>query len=180
MRLNKSAVLLFAFVAALGVFGLSASAASADVDGLSITQVGYNAYGADTVWNRNQEFVDVKNDGAAAVNVAGLVVTDQWGKSHLADNDRGCNTFKVTSLPGVTTGADGSVMLAAGHTVRVYSGRGTAAVSSSGTLHAVFMDSRCGYHGHIWGNGGDTAWITLGANSESFAYDFDNGYVVKP
>ncbi|MEV0231606.1 hypothetical protein [Nonomuraea sp. NPDC050786] len=81
MRLNKSAILSLAVVGALGVTGLSASAASADVDGLSITQVGYNAYGADTVWNRNQEFVDVKNDGATAVNVKDLVVTDQWGKS---------------------------------------------------------------------------------------------------
>ena len=53
-------------------------------------------------------------------------------------------------------------------------------MSASGTLHTLFMNSRCGYHGHIWGNGGDTAWITLGSNSESFPFDFDNGYTVKP
>jgi hypothetical protein len=179
MRINKSAILLAAALATAVVTAGSATA-SAEVPGLAITQVGYNAYGSDTVWNRNQEFVDVKNTGTEAVNVAGLVVADQWAKSHEGDNDRNCNTLKVTSLPGVTAGADGSVMLAAGHTIRVYSGRGTAAVSAGGFVHALYMNSRCGYHGHIWGNGGDTAWITLGANSESFAFDFDNGYTVKP
>lgn len=179
MRLNKSAILLSALAAVASLVGFSASAtASADVPGLQITQVGYNAYGSDTVWNRNQEFVDVR--ASVDTNVKDLVVTDQWGKSHLDDNDRGCNTFKVAgALPGIPEVA-GQVVLPANHTLRVYSGRGTAAVSGSGFVHAVFMDSRCGYHGHIWGNGGDTAWIVLGANSESFAYDFDNGYVVKP
>lgn len=176
MRIPKMLTLLAAIVVAAGVTG--AAPASADVPGLAITQVGYNAYGADTVWNRNQEFVDVKNAGAVDVNVAGLVVADQWAKSHVGDNDRNCNTLKVTALPGVVAGVDGSVMLAAGHTIRVYSGRGVPAVS--GAVHSLFMNSRCGYQGHIWGNGGDTAWITLGAVSESFAYDFDNGYTVKP
>lgn len=180
MRISKSAVLLSAAVLALGVTGAASATASADVPGLAITQVGYNAYGSDTIYNRNQEFVDVRNNGADPVNVAGLVVADQWAKSHVDDNDRGCNTLKVTSLAGVVTGADGSVMLPAGHTVRVYSGRGVPAVSAGGNVHTLFMDSRCGYHGHIWGNGGDTAWITKGSDSESFAYDFDNGYTVKP
>ena len=182
MRINKSLVLLTAFATTAVLAGASPATASADVPGVAITQVGYNAYGSDTVWNWNQVFVDVKNTSrpAADVTVAGLVVADVWAKSHEADNDRGCNTFKVVSLPGVVTGADGSVMLAAGHTVRVYSGRGVPAVSSGGTVHTLFMNSRCGYHGHIWGNGGDTAWITLGANAESFPYDFDNGYTVKP
>ena len=181
--MRKSAVLFAAVIAAAGLTGAPASAtASADVPGLAITQVGYNAYGSDTIYNRNQEFVDVKNVSSPAVdvNVAGLVVADQWAKSHVDDNDRGCNTLKVTALPGVTTGADGSVMLAAGHTVRVYSGRGVPAVSAGGNVHALYMNSLCGYHGHIWGNGGDTAWITLGADSESFTYDFDNGDTVKP
>ncbi|MFG1963070.1 hypothetical protein [Nonomuraea sp. NPDC049028] len=179
--MRKSAVLFAAVIAAAGLTGAPASAtASADVPGLAITQVGYNAYGSDTVWNRNQEFVDVRNTGADAVNVAGLVVADQWAKSHVDDNDRNCNTLKVTSLAGIVTGTDGSVMLPVGHTVRVYSGRGVPAVSAGGSVHALYMNSLCGYHGHIWGNGGDTAWITKGSDSESFAYDFDNGYTVKP
>lgn len=175
MRISKSLTLLAAAVVALGVTGASAASASSDVPGLAITQVGYNAYGSDTVWNRNQEFVDVK--ASADTDVKGLTVADQWGKSHAADNPRGCNTYKVASLPGVAE-VDGKIILPSGHTLRVYSGRGLASVN--GTVHSVYMDSRCGYHGHIWGNGGDTAWITLGADSESFAYDFDNGYVVKP
>lgn len=179
MRIPKSLTLIAAAVVALGVTGPASATMSADVPGLAITQVGYNAYGADTVWNRNQEFVDVKNTGAVDVNVAGLVVADQWAKSHVGDNDRNCNTLKVTALPGVVTGVDGSIMLAAGHTVRVYSGRGVPAVPAS-SVHSLFMNSRCGYNGHIWGNGGDTAWITLGAVSESFPFDFDNGYTVKP
>jgi hypothetical protein len=183
MRISKSASLFAGVLIAASLTGASASAtASADVPGLAITQVGYNAYGSDTIYNRNQEFVDVRNTSSPGVdvNVAGLVVADQWAKSHVDDNDRGCNTLKVTSLPGVVTGADGSVMLPAGHTVRVYSGRGVPAVSAGGNVHTLFMNSRCGYHGHIWGNGGDTAWITLAGNSESFAYDFDNGYTDKP
>lgn len=178
MRILKSAATMFAFVMAIGLAGAASATSTADVPGLAITQVGYNAYGADTRWNRNQEFVDVKNTGAAPVNVKGLVVEDQWAKSHRDDNDRKCNMYTMTSLPGVETGADGSVMLPAGATVRVYSGWGRPAVS--GSVHAVYMNSRCGYNGHIWGNGGDTAWITLNGVSESFAYDFDNGYTVKP
>lgn len=162
----------------LGGLGMSAASAAADVPGLAITQVGYNAYGADTFYNRNQEFVDVKNVGATDVNVKNLVVTDAWGKANLDDNPRHCNTYKVTELPGITTGSDGSVQLPAGHTIRVYTGRGSPSVN--GSVHAVYLDSRCGYHGHIWGNSGDTAWIVLGSDSESFAYDFDNGYVVRP
>lgn len=182
MRINKSLILLTAFATTAVLAGASPATASADVPGLAITQVGYNAYGSDTIYNRNQEFVDVRNTSSPGVdvNVAGLVVADQWAKSHEGDNDRNCNTLKVTSLPGVTTGGDGSVMLAAGHTVRVYSGRGIPAVSAGGSVHTLFMNSLCGYHGHIWGNGGDTAWITLGGNAESFAYDFDNGYTVRP
>lgn len=182
MRLNKSAVLLSAAVLAVGLTGAASATASADVAGLSIAQVGYNAYGSDTVWNRNQEFIDVKNDGSTSgpVDVAGLVIADQWGKSHAGpgDNPGGCNTVKVTALQGIATGGTGSVMLPVGDIIRVYSGRGTAGVSDN--VHTLFLNSRCGYHGHIWGNGGDTAWITLGGNSESFPFDFDNGYTVKP
>ncbi|MGW0805935.1 hypothetical protein [Nonomuraea sp. NPDC002799] len=180
MRLNKSAVLLSAFIVVASVVGFSASAtASADVPGLTITQVGYNAYGSDTVWNRNQEFVDVRNTSnpPVAIDVKNLTVADQWAKSHEDDNDRGCNTKTITSLPNLVE-SGGQILLPAGHTIRVYSGRGAAV--QKGTFYAVYMDSRCGYHGHIWGNGGDTAWITKGADSESFAFDFDNGYTVKP
>ncbi|MFB4280865.1 hypothetical protein ACBJ59_36635 [Nonomuraea sp. MTCD27] len=176
MRLNTSAAILSAVALAATLTVAGAASATADVPGLSIVKVGYNAYGADTVWNRNQEFVDVR--ASVATDVKGLVVTDQWGKSNLDDNDRGCNTYKVSgALPGIPE-VDGKVTLPAGHTLRVYSGRGTAA--HSGTVHAVFMDSRCGYHGHIWGNGGDTAWVVKGDASGSFAFDFDNGYTVKP
>ena len=175
MRISKSAVLLSAVFAALALFGVPASATAAPIDDLTITQVGYNAYGSDTVWNRNQEFVDVK--ASADVNVKDLLVTDQWGKGHVDDNDRACNTKVVTSLVGVTSTPD-SVILPAGHTIRIYSGRGTAAMT--GSVHSLFMDSRCGYHGHIWGNGGDAAWIRLGGVWKSFAYDFDNGYTVRP
>lgn len=175
MRPSKSAILSLSFAAALTVAGVSASAASADVAGLSISQVGYNAYGADTYYNRNQEFVDVK--ASVDTDVKGLVVADGWGKAHLEDNPRHCNTYKVAAVPGVAE-VDGKVTLPAGHTLRVYTGRGVPSVNN--TVHSVFMDSRCGYHGHIWGNGGDTAWIVLGAASSSFAYDFDNGYTVKP
>jgi hypothetical protein len=177
MRITKSLALLAAGVMAVGATGAAAATASADVPGLAVTQIGYNARGADNYWNRNKEYVDIT--ASASVNVKGLRLDDQWAKTHAGD-DRACNTFTVTSLPGVEAGADGAVVLPAGHWIRVHSGAGVPSVSDGGKRHNVYMDSKCGWKGHIWGNLGDSAWITLGEDSESATYDFEAGYTVKP
>lgn len=176
MRLNKSAILSLAVVGALGVTGLSASSASAaaPIDNLAISLVGYNANGADSWFNRNKEYVDIT--ATADVNVKGLTVSDSWARSHADDNPKKCNTWTIDSLPGVDE-VDGKLMLPAGHKVRVYNGSGTPAVS--GSYHLVYANSKCGYHGHVYGNGGDTVWLTQAGNEESFSYNFDNGYYVR-
>lgn len=176
MRISKSAILLAGVVIAASLPASTASASTtAGVDNLQITQVGYNANGADSWWNRNKEYVDIT--AAADVNVKGLTVSDSWAKSHSDDNPKKCNTWTIDSLPGVVAGADGSLTLPAGHKVRVYNGVGTPAVS--GVYHLVYANSKCGYHGHVYGNGGDTVWLTQGSNEESFTYNFDNGYYVR-
>ncbi|WP_188188066.1 hypothetical protein [Nonomuraea sp. SYSU D8015] len=177
------------FVAALAALLIGAglatpSSAAADVPGLEIVQIGYNAYGADQPWNRNQEFIDIKNTSTEPVDVKGLRVEDAW--AHGRGSGAGqCNNYTLTSLPGVVE-ADGKLLLSAGHTIRVYVGSGTAAVFGDGQMHAVYMNHNvaCGYRGHFLNNGAqrdkgapwDTVWITLGSASESKSYNFSRGY----
>src|SRR5690349_5504300 len=100
MRYKSAAILSAAALAAtLTVAGATSASAAAPVDNLRITQVGYNANGADTWFNRNKEYVDVLAE--ADVDVKGLTVSDSWAKSHADDNPKKCNTFTITSLPGV-------------------------------------------------------------------------------
>lgn len=176
-KIFSALVVVASVVAALG---LSASSASADVPGLEIGTVGYNANGADTWVNRNREYVDVTNVSGGPVDVKGMVVQDAWAHARGDDNDRNCNTWTVNSLPGITPGAGGSLLLPAGHTIRVYSGLGRPSTFGTGDrIHAVYMNHRCGYNGHYLGNTNDTVWITLGSDSESKSWDFSNGYYLR-
>lgn len=175
------------FAALLIAAGLapSVSAAAADVPGLRIGTIGYNAYGADVASNRNAEFVDIVNESAGDVPVVGLLIQDSWARGN--DRTSRCNTTTLTAgtLP-VAAGQPADV-LPAGHTLRVFMGDGTAAVD--GTVHKVFrgMPTRCGLNGHTLNNGAganrwapwDTVWITLGSASESKSYNFTRGYTVN-
>ncbi|MFD9950947.1 hypothetical protein ACFWYW_59295, partial [Nonomuraea sp. NPDC059023] len=188
MRILKSA--LISFVVLLGLGLGTAPASAADIPDLQIGTIGYNAYGADTMLNRNSEYVDVKNVGAAGVPVAGLLLQDSWARGN--NRTTRCNTYTLQAgvLP-VDAGATADV-LPAGRTLRIYMGAGTPRVfvRNGVTYHAVFANSpdRCGYHGHIWNNGKsssssfaawDTAWITLGSVSESKGYNFSFGYTAS-
>jgi len=176
MRINKSLILATTFATAAVLAGAPASASSvAPIDKLSITQVGYNANGADTWWNRNKEYVEIT--ASEAVNVKNLVVADSWAKANVGDNAEKCNTYTVAALPGVAE-VGGEVTLPAGDKIRVYSGSGTN-VKVGGTFR-LFMNSKCGLKGHYLNNGGDVVWLTQAGNEESFTYNFDNGYYVKP
>jgi hypothetical protein len=172
----KSAIVLSAAALAAGLVGAVPVSATAEIGNLQITQVGYNANGADSVWNRNKEYVDIRQQGPDAADVKGLVVADSWAKNHADDNPGNCNTYTVSSVPDVAE-VDGKILLPVGHTLRVYNGYGTP--KTSGTFHLVYANSKCGYHGHIYNNGGDTVWLTKGGDSESFTYNFDNGYYVR-
>lgn len=182
--IRKILTLSAAFLATILMLGLSAGTATAsptDVPGLTISQVGYNAVGNDREWNRNSEYVDVTNTSETdAVDVKGLVVADSWAHRRADDNDNNCNTWKIDALPAAGPGDAGTLMLPAKHTIRVYTGAGVPkAFGENGRFHAVYMNSRCGYHGHYLNNGGDTVWISRGADAESFTYDFDSGYYIR-
>ncbi|UBU10045.1 hypothetical protein [Nonomuraea gerenzanensis] len=165
--------------------GPSTSAAAADIPGLRIGTIGYNAYGADVASNRNAEYVDVVNDGTAAVPVAGLLVQDSWARGN--NRTSRCNTTMLAAGALPVAAGQPADMLPSGDTLRIYMGAGTAAVD--GTLHKVFRDmpTRCGLNGHTLNNGAganrwapwDTVWVTLGGVSESKSYNFSRGYVAN-
>ena len=175
--------------AVLIIAGLAApSTAAADIAALDITAINYNSYGADSVTN-NSEYVEVKNvsNPPAAVNVANLLVQDAWARGR--DKTAGCNTFRLAAgaLP-VETGATADE-LPAGAVLRLHMGRGTAGIDRAGVRHVYrSMPDVCGYHSNVFNNGPsgsnrwaawDTAWITLGADSESRSYNFSFGYVAR-
>ncbi|MFC4006660.1 hypothetical protein ACFOY2_05470 [Nonomuraea purpurea] len=189
MRISKSAVLLAAVVATAGLTGSPASATSttAPIAALDITAIGYNAYGADTSTNRNAEFVEVKNVTETPVNVANLLLQDAWARGR--DKTTGCNTFKLAA--GVLPVASGGVAdeLPSGAVLRIHMGAGTPGVDRANVRHVYAnMRTACGYNGHIFNNGPsgsnkwaawDTAWITLGSDSESKSYNFSFGYMAR-
>jgi hypothetical protein len=187
MLKQRILVALAVVLIAVGLAGPSTASATADIAGLEFGQVGYNAYGADQPWNRNQEFIDVRNTGNGPVDVKGLHVEDAW--AHGRGTGAGaCNNFTITSLPGVTE-ANGEILLPANHTIRVYVGSGTPAVFGDGAMHAVYMNhnTACGFHGHFLNNSAqkdrgapwDTVWLTLDGATESKSYNFSRGYTVN-
>ena len=160
---------------------LTTGTSNADVAGLKVTRVGYNAVGADTYMNRNSEYVDIT--ASVTTDVKDLIVTDSWGHVNNADGV-GCNAYKVTTLPGGVGSTDGTgtgTFLLANHTLRVYVGYGRPAASDS--YHYLYMNSdyrQCGYNGHFINNMGDTLWITKGTTeSDSFSFDIRRGYYVR-
>ena len=161
----------------------SAHAVQRGIQGLEITEVGYNAVGVDHFKNRNQEYVDIKNVSNEPVNVAGLEVYDQWyattGKNR--ENNK-CNVFTLAAdadVPGLVKG-ENTIELPAKHTLRVYVGAGQPKTfGPGGRWHAVYMDHKCGSRGHFFNNLGDTVYVKLGGAIEYKRYDFRRGYYVR-
>lgn len=178
---------LLASLTAILTLATATPAAAAPIAALDITAVGYNAYGADTADNRNSEYVEVKNVTTAAVNVRDLIVQDAWARGR--DKTTGCNTFRLgASVLPVAEGAAADE-LPGGALLRVHMGSGAASIDRAGVRH-VYANMRtvCGYNGHIFNNSRpgsnrwaawDTAWITVGADSESRSYNFSAGYVAR-
>lgn len=164
-------------VLALMFIAFTTGSSNADASNLSITQVGYNAVGADTYLNRNKEFVDVTNVNpvldAAPVNVAGLTLTDTWSHNK-GDNFDGCNTFTVPANSA-------STLLKSGDVLRIYMGDGTNTVSSDSKYHIFYARSPepCGYHGHVFNNMGDVVWVKLDNVQKFKKYNFEAGYTVS-
>lgn len=134
-----------------------------------ITQMGTDAAYSDTLANRNQEFVDIQNNGGPDVTVTGWILGDNWSRGN--DFTQSCNRF-VFGIGNVdasmVSGAD--VKIPSGHTVRVYTGSGTASVD--GSLHKVYINSPvgCGTNGHFWTNGTDRANLVKKENPDAADY----------
>ncbi|NUP23998.1 MAG: hypothetical protein HOZ81_49685 [Streptomyces sp.] len=176
----KSAIVLSAAALAAGLVG--AVPASADVPGdvLRIVEVGTDAMGADTYANRNREFVKVQNVSTAAVDVAGVLVEDNWAHAKTVAGDaHSCNTYKIVDLPGSPT-----TMLAPGEYVTVYNGTRWGGNRKVGNEYQLFAnsDADCGTAGQFYNNDADTAWVTKSSGDaySSKSWDWNGGYTVKP
>lgn len=156
------AVLSFVF---LVVTAGSSNAATLDVAGVHIGDVGYNARGNDSVWNRNKEYIDITLDaGVTSKDLDNFVITDKWGNDHPSET---CNKYTIQDVTLTDTV----------RTLRVYVGNGD--VTNGPVRFTRFMNSGCGYHGHIFNNLGDTIYLKNGESVESKSYDFENGYYVN-
>jgi len=156
------AVLSLAFIA----FTNGNANATVDSEDLEITQIGYNARGNDTRFNRNKEFVDIKNVGKSDANLEGFVLEDDWGHNTKGNT---CNRYDVQD-----------VTLKPNQTLRIYVGDGTPTSNDSYVYRYVNSPSHCGYHGHFLNNLRDTVWFTKkGSRVFHKSYDFENGYTVN-
>lgn len=181
--MRKHTLTAAAILAAAALLGsTSASAAARDIPALKIGQIGYDAAGFDRFWNRNQERIDISNVSGKEINVAGLLVRDDWSKAQGDDYSGKCNTYKVAQLPGIEE-TDGKILLPPGHTIRIHSGLGMPRVFD-GKIHAVYMnhgagESRgCGRYGHWLNNAKDTVWIKLNGAEKSKGWDFSRGHYI--
>ncbi|MET8985810.1 hypothetical protein ABZW49_10215 [Nonomuraea wenchangensis] len=181
MRIKSAALLsAAALTAALGVAG--AAPASADIPGnvLRIVEVGTDAMGADNYGNRNREFVRFQNVSGNPVDVAGVVVEDNWAHAKTrAGAAHTCNTYKIASLPG------GTMMLGKDEYVTVFNGsRWGGDRKVNGNEYQLFAnsDADCGTAGHFLNNNNDTVWVTNadGRPYSTFSWDHNGGYAFKP
>jgi hypothetical protein len=163
MHINKSVTLLAAALIAVGVAGIASAAAD---PALSVTRVNYNAVGADTLANRWQEAIYLRNTSGAELDISGWKVHDSYA------NADGGHTNSYT-FPA------GTVVKAGSHVV-VSSAAGVNRTDPNAT-QLYYMDFKRGLAGHWLNNGGDTVYVEK-ANGDQvtrFVYDFDNGYYVR-
>ncbi|WP_170223821.1 lamin tail domain-containing protein [Nonomuraea turkmeniaca] len=182
MRLNKSAILFVGVVIAASMTTGPATA-SADVPGdvLRIVEVGTDAMGADSYANRNREFVKFQNVSDGPIDVANVLVEDNWAHAKTVKGDaHTCNTYKIVDLPD-----NGTTVIAKGEYVTVFNGSRLGGDRKiNGSEYQLFADSDtdCGTAGQFFNNNNDTAWVTK-ANGDvlsSYSWDHNGGYVFKP
>lgn len=167
--MSKARFALASVIAALMMLtGLTASA-SATANVLTIGEIGYNARGNDTWFNRNKEYITIHNFSTSDVNLKGMVVTDNWGKPRVTPTAiPSCNAFKVTE----------DQILPQNGKITVYVGNGTPV--STGMNQTAYINSKpgCGYKGHFLNNLADTVHVWH-AGWKSKGWDFENGYHVN-
>ncbi|MFG1683481.1 hypothetical protein ACGFNP_25155 [Nonomuraea sp. NPDC049269] len=184
MRISKSASL---FAGVLIAASLSTSPASAvttvDVPGdvLRIVEVGTDAMGADSYANRNREFVKFQNVSNAPVDVAGVLVEDNWAHARTVGGDaHTCNTYKIVDLPSNAT-----TMVQPNEYVTVFNGSRWGGNRKVGSEYQLFAnsDTDCGTFGQFYNNDADTAWVTKANGADVYSsksWDWNGGYTVKP
>lgn len=139
-------------------------------DKATITWFYYNARGADTLANRNQEAVYVKNVSDDNLNVTGWKVHDSY-QNH---NDDYTNAFVVPKLNGV------DVVLAPGESFMVTPASGVN-FKNGNSYSFYFNFTSKGYNGHVWNNLADIAYLKDADDKlvHSKSYNFKNGYYVR-
>lgn len=180
----KKTLLALMGALALMLGGLSMAPASASVapapgtSDVRIVRVGTDAMGSDNFGNRNREYVTFRNVSDHAVDVANLLVEDNWAHGRtLAHRSHTCNTYEITDLPD-----NSSTEIASGETVTVFNGArigGDVKVGSEYRLYAN-SDTDCGTYGHVFNNDADAVWVTLadGTPLTSKSWDWGGGYYV--
>ncbi|MEV0616083.1 hypothetical protein AB0I81_22410 [Nonomuraea sp. NPDC050404] len=173
----KRTILALAGVLALMLGGIAsavpASAAAPDNNDLKIVQVGTDAMGADSFSNRNREFVKFENVSSADLDIANVIVEDNWARTNSSHT---CNTYKITDLPGNDT-----TVIAAGATVTVYNGSRWGGDRRDGNAYHLYAksDVDCGTFGHFFNNDADTAWVVHGNTVlAKKSWDWNGGYHV--
>lgn len=161
--MQKKTVLLTA--AALLVLGTGAASATA-APALEVTRVNYNAVGADTLANRWQEAIYLRNTTGGDLDISGWKVHDSY------KNGEGEHTNAYT-FPAGTTVKPGALVV-------VSSAAGVNKTDPNAT-QTYYMDFKQGLNGHWLNNGGDTVFVKKngGGFVSKFVYDFDNGYYVR-
>lgn len=179
-----------ALAAAILLAAITAVPAAADTPDLTIVRVGYNATGPDTLTNRWQEYIDLKNTSGDALNIKGWFTQDAWAHSKNGNKAKAsdCNTaiFTKQTFPWLDTDADDDgtedgLWLPAGHYLRIYTGG--AADNSDNNVHSMALNKNaCGHNGHYLNNGGDTIRVKRadGTLVTTFTYDFKQGYWTAP
>jgi hypothetical protein len=175
--MKKIALTLVSLIAlALGTAGAGLTTASAAIPGntLKIVRVGTDAMGADSFANRNREYVTFKNVSGADVDVAGVLVEDNW--SHSNSHHHSCNFYKIAHLPGTS-----GTVLHANEYVTVFNGWHSGGDYRTGSEYRLYAnsDTDCGASGHFFNNDADTVWVTKGDVTDSKSWDWNGGYYVR-
>lgn len=130
--MRKLLAIITAFVFASGLFLTSAAAsAPANMGTVKITVLGTNAKGVDANWNRNSEYVWMKNVTAESVNLFGWKLTDAAGNE---------TKFTEDNLPSLEATAT-TLVLPSGHSVLVYSGQGTDTTPDN-NVHTIYRNGK--------------------------------------
>ena len=147
-------------VVALGFLSSAALADPSNVGKLKIAEYGWNAPGADTKANRNQEFVRIANVTPGPVDIEGWTLHDNNGPDH-----GNAHVFKGSTLPAghifrvdhdANPATPDHFTIPAGGQLYVYNGAGTDTTLNNSTA-AVYRDlGDATWNGHMWNNAGDT------------------------